>query len=62
MDPKVQQFLLFFKNNAFTAYFGLKFLLKIMFLIYCKVCWCVCRWYPFPPAMPCSVYHYTILQ
>jgi len=32
---------MFFKNNAFTAYFGLKFLLKNMFLNYCKVCWCV---------------------
>jgi len=28
MDPKVQQFLQCFKNNAFTACFGLKFLLK----------------------------------
>jgi len=25
-------FTMFFKNNAFTAYFGLKFLMKIMFL------------------------------
>jgi len=27
-----------FKNNAFTACFGLKFLLKSMFLNYCKKC------------------------
>jgi len=31
-------FVTFFKNNTFTAYFGLKFLLKVMFLNYCKVC------------------------
>jgi len=34
-------FNMFYKNNAFTAYFDLKFLLKNRFLNYCKVCWCV---------------------
>jgi len=63
MEPKVQQFLMFFKNNSFTVYYlGLKYLLKNMFLNYCKVYWCVRRWFSSPLAMPRSIYRYTILQ
>jgi len=38
-------FTMFFKNNAFTAHFDLKLLLKNIFLNFCKVCWLVCTEY-----------------
>jgi len=41
--------------------FGLKFLLKNMFLNYCKVCWYVRHWFSTPAKLR-SVCHYTILQ
>jgi len=52
---------MFLKNNAFTAHFDLKLLLKNVFLNYCTVCWCVRRWFPPPLAMLRSVCYYTIL-
>jgi len=40
--PKFNNFYNVFKNNAFTAHFGLRFLLKIMFLNYCYIIVLVC--------------------
>jgi len=53
---------MFFKNKAFTAHFDVKLLLKKIPLNYCKVCWCVRRWFLPPLSMPRSVCYYRMLQ